>query len=206
MTQRCSASSIPRPSRSNFTRPIAAQSSLSHCRTVRPGMRPHSTGQTSITGRSHSTMPAEWMPRCRGRLSIWVAMVVTSSGTSGLRGHGVAIDAVAQHVGLFFVVAEGARHVAQRRARPVRDDRGHLGRVAPVVALVDVLDHLFAPTGLDVDVDVRGAVARRGQEALEEQVQLHRVGVRDAQRETDRRVRGRAAALAVDVVDGDRTR
>ena len=72
--------------------------------------------------------------------------------------------------------------------------------MAPVVALVDVLDHLFAPTGLDVDVDVRGAVTRRGQESLEEQVQLHRVGVRDTQRETDRRVRGRTAALTVDVV------
>ena len=43
-------------------------------------------------------------------------------------------------------------------------------------------------------------VARRGQEALEEQVQLHRVGVGDAERVTDRRVRGRTAALAVDVV------
>jgi len=121
-------------------------------------------------------------------------------GHVGTRGHGVAIDAVAKRVGLFLVVTEGARHVAQRRARSVRDDRGHLGRVAPVVAFVDVLDHLFAPPGLDVDVDVRGAVTRRGQESLKEQIQLHRVGVRDTQRETDRRVRGRTTALTVDVV------
>ena len=34
-----------------------------------PGIRPHSTGQTSMTGRSHRTMPAEWIPRWRGRSS-----------------------------------------------------------------------------------------------------------------------------------------
>ena len=37
---------MPRPSRSNLTSPIAAQSSLSHCRTERFSIRPHSTGQT----------------------------------------------------------------------------------------------------------------------------------------------------------------
>ena len=59
----CSAVSMPRPSRSNLTRPAAAQSSLSHWSTLRPGIRPHSTGQTSTTGRSQMTMPPEWMPR-----------------------------------------------------------------------------------------------------------------------------------------------
>ena len=62
-TMWCSAVSIPRPSRSNFTSPAAAQSSLSHWSTLRSAMRAHSTGHTSITGRSHSTMPPEWMPR-----------------------------------------------------------------------------------------------------------------------------------------------
>ena len=32
-------------------------------------MRPHSTGHTSMTGRSQMTMPPEWMPRCRGKSS-----------------------------------------------------------------------------------------------------------------------------------------
>ena len=55
---------------SNFTRPTAAQSSLSHCRTLRFSMRAHSTGHTSAIGRSQITMPPEWMPRCRGNPSI----------------------------------------------------------------------------------------------------------------------------------------
>ena len=40
-----------------MTRPTAAQSSLSHWRTLRFSMRPHSTGQTSTIGRSQMTMP-----------------------------------------------------------------------------------------------------------------------------------------------------
>ena len=66
-TARCRASSIPSPSRSNLTRPTAAQSSLSHCSAVRPGCRAHSTGHTSTTGRSQMTIPPECRPRCRGK-------------------------------------------------------------------------------------------------------------------------------------------
>ena len=54
--------SMPRPSRSNFTRPAAAQSSLSHWSTERFSMRAHSTGQHSMSGRSAITIPPEWMP------------------------------------------------------------------------------------------------------------------------------------------------
>ena len=77
-----SAVSMPRPSRSNFTSPASAQSSLSHCSTVRPGIRAHSTGHTSMTGRSHMTMPPEWMPRCRGRRRNRSARSMTCSGIS----------------------------------------------------------------------------------------------------------------------------
>ena len=49
--------------------------------------------------------------------------------------------------------------VAQRRAGPVGDHVGHLGRMAPAVAPVDVLDHLLAPTRLDIHVDVGRAVS-----------------------------------------------
>ena len=47
---------MPSPSRSNFTKPIAAQSSLSHCSTLRFSIRAHSTGHTSAIGRSQITM------------------------------------------------------------------------------------------------------------------------------------------------------
>ena len=63
------AARMPRPRKSNLTSPIQAQLSLSHCSTVRLSIRPRSIGHTSPTGRSVSTMPPEWMPRCRGAFS-----------------------------------------------------------------------------------------------------------------------------------------
>ena len=172
---RCSASSMPRPSRSNFTSPMAAQSSLSHCSTLRPGMRPHSTGHTSTTGRSHSTMPAEWMPRWRGRFSTSAASSATSGGTpppwasetscDGGGGRDAAsvpgVDARRPGVHLLLGEAERLADVAHGRARPVRDDVGHLRRVTAAVALVHVLNDLLAPPRLNVHVDVGRPVTRR---------------------------------------------
>ena len=77
---------MPSPSRSNFTKPIAAQSSLSHCSTLRFSIRAHSTGHTSAIGRSQITMPPEWMPMCRGRLLICSARSITGSGMSSTSG------------------------------------------------------------------------------------------------------------------------
>ena len=77
-----SADSMPRPSRSNFTSPMEAQSSLSHCSTLRFCMRPHSTGHTSMIGLSQMTMPPEWMPRCRGMFSTSAAISSTRPGMS----------------------------------------------------------------------------------------------------------------------------
>ena len=57
--------------------------------------------------------------------------------------------------------------------------------------LVDVLDDLLAPVALDVDVDVRRAVALGRQEALEQQAERHGVGGGDAEGVADRRVGGR---------------
>jgi len=71
--------------------------------------------------------------------------------------------------------------------------------MAPAVALVDVLDHLLASPGLDIDVDVGRPVAGRGEETLEEEAELDRVDVGDLEGVTDGRVGRRAPPLAVDV-------
>ena len=96
-------------------------------------------------------------------------------------------------------IAQGLGHVAHRRAGPVGDDVGHLRGVQPPVPGVDVLDDLFAPTALDVDVDVGRTVAFGREEPLEQQAERHRVGLGDADGEAHRRVGRRAAALAEDV-------
>ena len=172
-------------------------------------------------------MPAEWIPRWRGRSSTSAASSATSGGTppgppppgppatGSISAPGSTascsaaaderpapvpgVDARRPGVHLLGGEAERLAHVAHGRARPVRDDVGHLCRVAAAVALVHVLDHLFAPLRLDVHVDVRRAVACRRQEALEQQTEVDRVDVGDAERVTDGRVGRRAAPLAVDV-------
>ena len=214
---------MPRPSRSNFTSPAAAQSSLSHCSTVRPCMRAHSTGHTSITGRSHSTMPPEWMPRWRGACS-------TCERPARAAGRGCRRRRAGPRP--FVGSARSGTAAARRRLRPpgpsgrpawprrrpgrgrsrgpwpcraprtgpVGDDVGDLGGVVAPVALVDVLDDLLAPARLDVDVDVGGPVALGRQEPLEQQAEGDGVGLGDAEGEAHRRVGRRAPPLAVDVL------
>ena len=70
----------------------------------------------------------------------------------------------------------------------------------PAVLLIDILDDLFTPLMLEIDVDVRRFVALRGDEALEQQVDLDRVYRRDAQAIADHRIRRRTAALAQDAL------
>ena len=191
---------------SNLTSPAAAQSSLSHCSTLRSSMRAHSTGHTSSTGRSHSTMPPEWMPRWRGECWSSPARASTGGGMSwsAVPGGGAertpAVDLLGPGVQLALGEPEGLAHVPHRRLGPVGDDVGHLGRVLAAVVLVDVLDGLLPAVALDVHVDVGRPVALGGEEALEEQAEGDGVGVGDPEGVTHRRVGRRPPPLAVDVV------
>jgi hypothetical protein len=94
--------------------------------------------------------------------------------------------------------AERLRHVADGVLRPVADDVRHLRGIAAAVLLVDVLDDLLAPVGIEVDIDVRLLLAQAGEETFEGEAVEDRVDRRDAERVADRRVRGRAAPLAED--------
>ena len=62
------------------------------------------------------------------------------------------------------------------------------------VLLLDVLDDLVAPVHAEVDVEVGHRHALGVQEALEQQVELERIEVGDAQRVRDERAGARAAA------------
>ena len=67
------------------------------------------------------------------------------------------------------------------------------------VALVDVLDDLLALVARgQIEIDVGPLAALFGEEALEEQLHLHRVDGGDGQGVADRGVGGRAAALGHD--------
>ena len=215
-TARWSIVSIPRPRRSNFTRPAAAQSSLSHWRTERSSIVAHSTGQYSTRGRSAMTMPPEWMPRWRGKPCTCRARSSTSGGIPAppsARGrvrsppasfsaspHRPALDRLGHGVGRTRRQPGRLGHLPQRRAGPVGDDVGHLGGAVPAVAVVDVLDGLLPALVLDVEVDVGRPVPLRGEEPLEEEAEADGVGLGDAEGVADGGVGRRAPALAVEVL------
>ena len=89
-------------------------------------------------------------------------------------------------------------HVADGRAGPIGDHfGGHSGPLAAVF-LIKILDHLFPPLVLEIDVDVRGLVALAAHEPLEQQVHPLGIDGGHAQAVTDRRIGGRSASLAED--------
>ena len=64
------------------------------------------------------------------------------------------------------------------------------------IALIDVLDDLLAPLVFEIHVDVRWLAALRGNEALEQQVDLRRIDRGDVQAIAHRGIGRRTAALA----------
>ena len=94
--------------------------------------------------------------------------------------------------------AQGLADLADRAAGAVADDRrGEPGAVAAVF-LVDVLDDLFAPLMLEIDVDVGRLAPRGADEALEQHIDPGRIDRGDAEAIAHRRIGRRAAPLAQD--------
>ena len=112
----------------------------------------------------------------------------------GEREVGRVGDQLGDRVGLGGGEAEDAADVLDAGARLERAEGDDLpDRVAPVL-VAHILDDLAAPLLAEVDVDVGHRDAFRIEEALEEQVELERADVGDAERIGDERTRGRPAA------------
>ena len=106
------------------------------------------------------------------------------------------IDAFGEPVEQLVREAERLAHLPDRHPRLKGDDVADHPGPLPAVLLVDVLDHLLAMLGREIDVDVRHARHLFVQEALEQQVVLDGIDPGDAEHVGDDRVGGRAAALA----------
>ncbi len=97
-------------------------------------------------------------------------------------------------IGKAIAQSEHARDVAHdgfRRHRAVRDD---LRDALPTVPVGHVFDDAIAPVHAEIDVEVRHGDAFGIEEALEEQVVLQRIEIRDADGIRDERAGARAAA------------
>ena len=97
--------------------------------------------------------------------------------------------------------AERLADLARRGAVAVGDDVGGHGGAVRAVLLVDVLDDALALVARgQVEVDVGPLAALLREEALEEQLHLHRIDRGDRERVADGAVGGRAAPLHEDAV------
>src|SRR5262249_17528291 len=88
--------------------------------------------------------------------------------------------------------------LADGAAAAIADYRRCKARPLATIFLVDMLDHLLAAFVLEIDIDVGRFESLGRDETLEQQVDLDRRNVSDAEAITDYRVRRRAAALAPD--------
>jgi len=133
-------------------------------------------GQTSITGGRTAPCPRNGYPgdadvqHLGGQLGHqrWNPLAVATCGRTGRTGRPTAappprpppppVDPVDPRRPPIHLLGVNPKALPRRARRngTVGDDVGHLRRVTPAVPFVHVLDDLFTPAGLDVDVDVRG--------------------------------------------------
>ena len=205
--------SMPRPSTSTLSRPSASISSLSHSMKVRSSMAALPIGTTSDSGPRVSTKPPTCWERWRGKpISSCVSSSTRASSgsagsspasrtcSSGRRGIAQAPDGAGERGDGILGQAQRLADLAHRRAAAIGDDGGGEAGAVAAVAGVDILDHLLAPLVLEIDVDVGRLLALRRDEALEQQIDLGRIDVGDAEAVADGGVGGRAAPLAEDAV------
>ena len=102
---------------------------------------------------------------------------------------------------LIFFEAERLADLARGRAAAIADDVSGHGSAEFAIALVDVLDDLFAMiAGGQIEIDVGPLAAVLAEETLEEQLHADRIDGGDFERVADGGVGGRAAALNEDAV------
>ena len=200
-TQRSTAESIPRPSRSILRKPASAQESLSHCTIWRPSIAHGITGQRSTSGSVEMTIPPGccigWRGSPAASRTRWVER--PPAGRAALAGPARAprrprCSSAFQGSTLRASrsISPGGRPstLAKSRTAPrdlVGGGAAHERRALGPVELVHARDQLLADVAREVEVDVR----QRGQlvveEAPEVELLLHRVDVREAGQVADDR-------------------
>ena len=90
---------------------------------------------------------------------------------------------------------ERLTHIANRRARLIGNHGSRECRAAASVSLIDILNNLFAPRVLEVDVDVRRLIALLRDKPLEQHVDTRGVDLGNTQAVTHRRISSRPAPL-----------
>ena len=197
------------PRKSIFRSPRSTTSCMPTCVTISESAPFCCSGTTSMSGCAPMTTPAAWIESARVRPSERPREVddllrdrVGVDGLPELRTglerrlerlprpfrHELrdAIDDAVRDV-------ENAAGVANRRARRHGREGDDLRDAVAPVLLGDVVDDAVTAGDREVDVHVRQVLARRVQEALEQQAVAHRVDVGDLEAVGGDRACGRAA-------------
>src|SRR5215203_3884939 len=114
-------------------------------------------------------------------------------------GHAVgapAPDQFRQAAGDILWQSQRLADLAHGAACAIARDDSRDGRARAPIGFVDPLDDFFASLMLEIHIYVRRLTALLADEALEQKALPHGIDGGDAQRETDSRIGGRAAALA----------
>ena len=110
---------------------------------------------------------------------------------------GMVRNQLGEIIGLGRSEAEGSAHILDGRAGFQGSEGDDLADRIASVLLPDVLDDFAAPLEAEVDVDVGHRHALRVEEALEQQIELERADIGDAERVGDERA-GRGSAAWTD--------
>ena len=203
---------MPSARQSTFMNFRASMSSLSHSITWRSFIAAGSIGTNSSSRSRVRTNPPGCWDRWRGAPISWRAssrvrrrrrslqVEVQLLGVLRLDPLRPAPGLGRQHLGQVLGQAQGLADIADGAAGPVADDGGAERGVVAAVGLVDPLHDDLAPLVLEVDIDVRRLAPLLRDEALEQQVVALGIDGGDAQHVADRRIGGRAAPLAEDVL------
>src|SRR5262249_49384229 len=95
-----------------------------------------------------------------------------------------------------FGKAENLADLADGAAAAIADHGGGKPRALAAVMLVDVLNDLFAPFVLEIDVDIRRLTTLGRNETLEQKISFLGIDLGYGKAIADRRIRRRAAPLA----------
>ena len=133
-----------------------------------------------------------------GKLEHRCGNVLIGQSSRG-RNPAPTIDLFAPCILLTRRVSQCLGHIAYGRTGSIGDDVGNLRSVVAAMALIHVLDDLFAPVAFDIDIDVGRAIALGRQKSLEQQAQRNGIGLGNAQRVARCAVGGAAPTLAIDI-------
>ena len=216
--QSFSTAIIPSPSRSTLIIPRSAQSSLSHCTTVRPGIDARSSGTTHVQlplADHHAARVLPQVPRqilhphrtapdtsqCADASDRTPHAEMSAPSRLVLPRHSHWLTSPDSRPSVSSSNPSALPTSRAARLAAIRDHVRRHRRAQLAITLIHVLNRLLALLSRrQIEIDVRPLAPVLAQKPLEQQLHPHRIDRRNLQRITNRRIRRAAPSLHQNVV------